>query len=129
MSNNQLAQLVIRVGLGINMLMHGLVRIPKLTTFVAKTGAGFSNTILPPLLTNAFLYTLPFLELACGILILIGGQFIRWGYALGGAIIGLLLFGTTLKEDWGGAANQMIYVIAFYMALRGLDGSSRSRHR
>ncbi|WP_338870176.1 DoxX family protein [Spirosoma sp. SC4-14] len=129
MSNNQLAQLVIRIGLGINMLMHGLVRIPKLTTFVSKTGAGFSTTILPTILTNAFLYTLPFLELTCGLMILLGGQFIRWGYALGGAIIALLLFGTTLKEDWGGAANQMIYVIAFYMALRGLDSSSRSRHR
>ncbi|QHW00718.1 DoxX family protein [Spirosoma endbachense] len=129
MTNNQLAQLVMRIGLGINMLMHGLVRIPKLTTFVAKTGAGFSKTILPEILTNAFLYTLPFLEFASGVLILIGGQFGRWGYVLGGAIIGVLLFGTTLKEDWASAGNQMIYVIAFYLALRGLDGNSRNRYR
>lgn len=129
MNNNQLAQLVMRIGLGINMLMHGLVRIPKLTTFVTKMGAGFSQTILPSFLTNAFLYTLPFLEFASGVLILVGGQFSRWGYLLGGCIIGALLFGTTLKEDWTGAGNQMIYVIAFYLALRGLGSSDRNRYR
>lgn len=129
MSTNQLAQLVIRIGLGINMLMHGLVRIPKLSAFVAKTGAGFANTVLPDVLTRAFLYTLPFVELTSGVLILLGGQFSKWGYTLGGLIIGALLFGTTLKEDWAGAGNQLIYVIAFYLALRGLDESRRGSFR
>lgn len=129
MSNNQLAQLVIRIGLGINMLMHGLVRIPKLNAFVAKTGASFANTFMPPLLTKAFLFTLPFVELVIGILILVGGQFGRWGYLLGGVLISVLLFGTTLKEDWDGAGNQLIYVVAFYLALRGLDSPGRSRFR
>ncbi|MFD2936925.1 DoxX family protein [Spirosoma flavum] len=129
MTNTQLAQLVIRIGLGINMLMHGLVRLPKLTAFVDKTEAGFASTILPTLLTKGFLYTLPFAELAIGILILLGGQLIKWGYFAGGITIGALLFGTTLKEDWSGAGSQMIYVIAFYLALRGLDSSGRSRSR
>lgn len=127
MTNGQLSRLVIRIGLGINMLMHGLVRIPKLNAFVAKMEAGFATTILPPILTKAFLYTLPFVELSLGILILLGGQFIRWGYFLGGLTISVLLFGTTLKEDWAGAGNQLIYVIAFYLALRGLDESARRR--
>lgn len=127
MTNAQLAQLIMRLGLGINMLMHGLMRIPKLGTFVAKTGAGFANTILPSLLTKAFLYTLPFIELASGVLILLGGRFSRWGYFLGGLTIAALLFGTTLKEDWGTAGTQMTYVIAFYLALRGLDESGRGR--
>ncbi|GAB2514414.1 DoxX family protein [Spirosoma aerophilum] len=129
MTNNQLAQLVIRLGLGINMLMHGLVRIPKLSAFVAKTEAGFASTLLPALLTRAFLYTLPFLELVTGILILLGGQFIRWGYFLGGLIIAALLLGTTLKEDWASAGTQMIYVIAFYLGLSGLDSAGRGRFR
>ncbi|RYC71822.1 MULTISPECIES: DoxX family protein [Spirosoma] len=125
MTNTQLAQLVIRLGLGINMLMHGLVRIPKLSAFVAKTGAGFANTILPAILTNVFLYTLPFVEFASGVLILLGGQFSRWGYFIGGLTISALLFGTTLKEDWQSAGTQLIYVIAFYLALRGLDDRGR----
>ena len=129
MRNSQLAQWVMRIGLGVNMLMHGLVRIPKLTAFVTKTAAGFAQTILPPVLTKAFLYTLPFVELTTGILILLGGQFSRWGYLLGSLVIGALLFGTTLKEDWNGAGTQMIYVIAFYLALRGLDEPGRGRFR
>jgi thiosulfate dehydrogenase [quinone] large subunit len=125
MSANQLAQLVIRLGLGINMLMHGLVRLPKLNTFVAKTSAGFTATILPELLIKAFLYVLPFAEFSSGLLILLGGRFSKIGYTLGGLIISALLFGTTLKEDWAGAGNQLIYVIAFYLALRGLEDNSR----
>ena len=127
MSSTQLAQLVMRIGLGINMLMHGLVRIPKLNTFVAKTAVGFANTFMPEVVTKGFLYTLPFVEFIIGVLILLGGQFIKWGYLSGGVLIGLLLFGTTLKEDWTGASTQMIYVIAFYLALRGLDSSGRRR--
>ena len=129
MNTSQLAQLVMRIGLGINMLMHGLVRIPKLNTFVAKTAAGFAHTILPEILTKAFLYTLPFVELTSGILILLGSQFSKWGYFIGGLTIGALLFGTTLKEDWAGAGTQLIYVIAFYLALRGLDTPGLNRYR
>lgn len=129
MNSSQLAQLVIRLGLGISMLMHGLVRIPKLSKFVAKTSAGFANTILPEILTKAFLYTLPFVELVSGVLILLGGQFSKWGYFIGGLTIGALLFGTALKEDWDAAGTQVIYVIAFYLALRGLDTSARNRYR
>lgn len=129
MNTNQLAQLVMRIGLGITMLMHGLVRIPKLSQFVSKMGAGFAHTILPGMLTKAFLFTLPFVELTSGILILLGGQFSKWGYFIGGLTIGALLFGTTLKEDWTTAGTQLIYVIAFYLALRGLDTPGRNRYR
>ncbi len=127
MKASQLAQLVMRIGLGINMLMHGLVRLPKLGAFVAKTKAGFAGTVLPESLTQAFLYALPFVEFSSGVLILLGGQLGKWGYFIGGLTIGALLFGTTLKEDWAGAGNQLVYVIAFYLALRGLDEPGRSR--
>jgi thiosulfate dehydrogenase [quinone] large subunit len=126
-SGSQLSRLVLRLGLGINMLMHGLVRIPKLPEFVAKTSTGFADTVLPAALTAGFLYILPFAELSCGLLILLGGQFSKWGYTLGGLIIAALLFGTTLKEDWAGAGNQTIYVLAFAYALRTLDTTSRRR--
>lgn len=127
MSANQLARLVMRLGLGINMLMHGLVRIPKLNAFVARTGAGFAGTVLPQVLIKPFLYALPFVELTSGVLILLGGQFSKWGYFIGGLTIGALLFGTTLNEDWSTAGTQLIYVIAFYLALRGLGEPGQLR--
>ncbi len=55
LSGSQLSRLVLRLGLGINMLMHGLVRIPKLPAFVAKSSAGFADTLLPEFLTTGFL--------------------------------------------------------------------------
>lgn len=127
MNASQLAQLVMRIGLGINMLMHGLVRIPKLGGFVHKTAAGFAGTILPDVLTRVFLYGLPFVELASGVLILLGSPLSKWGYFVGGLTIGALLFGTTLKEDWTTAGSQVVYLIAFYLALRGVDGPTRGR--
>ncbi len=125
LSGSQLSRLVLRLGLCINMLMHGLVRIPKLPAFVAKSSAGFADTLLPEFLTTGFLYVLPFAELTCGLLILLGGQFSKWGYALGGLLIAALLFGTPLKEDWATAGIQTIYVIAFAYALRTIESSRR----
>ncbi|CCH55331.1 DoxX family protein [Fibrisoma limi BUZ 3] len=127
LSATQLAQLIIRLGLGINMLMHGAVRIPKLNAFVNKMAGGFADTILPDVLARSFLYVLPFVELTSGLLILLGGRFSKWGYFIGGLVIAALLFGTTLKEDWGTAGTQLVYVVAFYLALRGLDVPDHQR--
>jgi len=126
-TTNQLAQLVIRLGIGINLLMHGLTRLPDLPGFVTKMAPGFAETILPAALTRGFLFGLPFAELLAGLLILLGGRTIKWGYFLGGLIICALLFGTTLKQDWAGASTQMIYLIAFYLALRGLEPTDSNR--
>jgi thiosulfate dehydrogenase [quinone] large subunit len=112
---------ILRFGLGINMLTHGLVRLPKLNGFATKMAAMFTDTWLPQALVKPFLYVLPFLELTAGILILIGGKASRAGYLLGGAIMAALLFGTTLREDWNTAGSQMIYVIAFAIALHFYD--------
>ena len=106
------ALFILRLGLGINMLMHGLVRIPKLNTFVFKMATGFTDTLLPEIIIKPFLFMLPFLELSVGILILVGGKAGQYGFALCGLLLAALLFGTTLKEDWGTAGTQMIYVLA-----------------
>ena len=106
------ALFILRLGLGINMLMHGLVRLPKLNVFVSKMAAGFSDTLLPPIVVKPFLFTLPFLELSAGILILMGGKAGQYGLALCGLLLAALLFGTTLKQDWNTAGTQMIYVLA-----------------
>ncbi|TZF86325.1 DoxX family protein (plasmid) [Pedobacter sp. BS3] len=104
--------LILRIGLGINMLMHGLVRIPQLQEFAEKTALTFHGTFLPFPLIKLFLLVLPFMELATGLLIIFGGKWSRNGFVLCGIILCLLLFGTTLKEDWNTAGLQLIYMIA-----------------
>ncbi|MGV3588445.1 MAG: DoxX family protein [Adhaeribacter sp.] len=106
------ALFILRLGLGINMLMHGLVRLPKLNAFATKMAAGFEGTFLPTALAKPFLLILPILEFLAGVLILAGGKYGRYGLILCGLILGALLLGTTLKEDWGTAGTQLIYVLA-----------------
>ena len=77
LTNGQLASLLLRVSLGINMLLHGAVRLPNLLANVQKMAAGFADTILPPLLTQGFLYGLTFAEILIGLAILLGGPFGR----------------------------------------------------
>lgn len=108
---------IFRIGLGINMLMHGLVRIPNLSGFVNKMLPMFADTFMPTALTSAFLHALPFIEALVGVMILIGGQLSRIGYILGGVLIAVLIFGTDLRQDWATAGQQMIYIIAFGLAL------------
>lgn len=108
---------ILRIGLGVNMLMHGIMRIPKLNAFVTKAAIPFQDTFLPPALVNIFLSTLPFIEALIGVMILIGGKISRVGYIAGGLLITLLIFGTDVHQDWALAGQQMIYLLTFAIAL------------
>src|SRR5690606_6987877 len=119
MTNPQLALLILRLGLGVNMLMHGLTRIFNLGSFAEKMASGFNETVLPEPLVLAMGYFIPVAELLIGLLIL-SGFWLRWAVFAGGLLMAMLLFGTTLKQDWGTAGSQMIYVLCFYFLLRHL---------
>ena len=114
----QLAYLIFRITLGINILIHGLGRIlgPGAAGFAAKTAAEFANTPLPAALVHLFLIVLPFAEAMLGTLILLG-LFLRWALALGGLLIATLVFGTALRSDWNIVGIQMIYAITYFLLL------------
>jgi thiosulfate dehydrogenase [quinone] large subunit len=108
---------ILRFGLGIDMLMHGIVRMPDLTGFVAHSSTGFKTSFLPEALVTAFLYVLPFIEALIGLLILIGGNIGRLGFIAGGFLMAILLFGTASHQAWDLASQQVIYLMAFTFAL------------
>ena len=112
---------LLRIGMGIDMLVHGLIRLPILTTFVSKSAVKFESTPLPSVLVTAFLYAIPFIEIALGVLILWGGKIGRLGLVGGGLFISVLLFGTAVKQEWNVAAEQVTYLIAFALALHFHD--------
>ncbi|WP_019987601.1 DoxX family membrane protein [Rudanella lutea] len=117
LTNGQLAALILRIGLGVNMFLHGAVRLPNLSATVDKMAAGFGDTILPDVVTKGFLYSVSFIEILIGLAILVGSPFGRWGYFAGGLLMTVLMFGTSLKMDWATVATQVVYLIAFYLAL------------
>jgi len=115
---------IMQIGLGVDMLMHGLVRIPNLPAFVAHSTSSFKTSFLPDTLVTPFLYVLPFIEAIIGILILVGGKTRRLGFIAGGLIITVLLFGTATHQAWDLASQQLIYLVAFAVALMFHDSES-----
>ncbi len=120
-SGRDLALLVMRLGMGVNMLLHGLVRLPKLGRFSDKVVADFANTLLPAFFVRPFAYVLPVLEFGVGLVILLGGRFLAHGLFGGGLLITLLMVGTSLREDWTTLGSQVIYLLAFAFALSLTD--------
>ncbi len=110
-----LAFLAFRLALGINMLLHGLTRLPVLNEFAAKLVVQFQDTLLPAAMVRAFAYSLSFIEAAIGLFLLVG---FRTGWTLFAAnlLMGALMFGTALRQDWATLGTQLIYATAFFLA-------------
>ena len=116
---------ILRFGLGIDMLMHGAVRLLNLPAFVEHSSASFKTSFLPLQLVTMFLYILPFIEGIIGLLILIGGKAGRIGLIGGGFLMSVLLFGTASHQDWPAASQQVIYLTAFAIALSFHDKEAK----
>ncbi|MGP0073377.1 MAG: DoxX family protein [Bryobacteraceae bacterium] len=116
--DHQLAYLVFRLTLGINILVHGAGRIfgPGAEAFATTTAAEFTKTALPAGMVHAFLIVLPFAEVVLGVLTTLG-LFTRWALTLGGLLIASLVFGTAMRSDWNTVGVQMIYAITYYLLL------------
>jgi uncharacterized membrane protein YphA (DoxX/SURF4 family) len=118
MLDRQLAYVVFRLTLGINILVHGACRIfgPGAEAFATTTAAEFSKTALPAGMVHAFLFVVPFAEVVLGVLTTFG-LFTRWALVLGGLLIAALVFGTAMRSDWTTVGVQMIYAIIYYLLL------------
>jgi thiosulfate dehydrogenase [quinone] large subunit len=116
--DQQLAYVVFRLTLGINIFVHGAGRIfgPGAEAFATTTAVEFSKTPLPAGMVHAFLIVVPFAELALGALTTLG-LFTRWTLTLGGLLITALVFGTAIRSDWNTVGVQMIYAITYYLLL------------
>tara|TARA_R100000935_G_scaffold13736_4_gene27511 strand:- start:85094 stop:85519 length:426 start_codon:yes stop_codon:yes gene_type:complete len=132
LTNEQWAFFVARITIGINMLVHGLVRIPKLSKFAEGLTKEFSETYLPEILVAPFAHVLPFIELTLGILLVLGWK-TKFASVASGLLIAVLLFGMAMQEDWGGVGNLMVYAIFFFLLIKNLehnaiaiDGKSRA---
>jgi uncharacterized membrane protein YphA (DoxX/SURF4 family) len=109
---------IFRLALGINIFIHGMVRIfgPGPAEFASKTAGTFASTPLPSWAVHGFLLALPFVESALGIFLILG-LFTRWALAAGGLVMICLIFGTGVRSDWQIVGIQMIYSIAYFLLL------------
>lgn len=121
--NTQVAYLIVRVAVGVSMLGHGLVRLPKLQGFSAWMLKTFENSLLPEIMVLPFSYALPIAEFLLGILLVLG-LFTRIASIVGAMVMILLIFGTTLIENWGALVPQFIHVAFFAFLVQYIDRNS-----
>jgi thiosulfate dehydrogenase (quinone) large subunit len=114
--DRRLAYLLLRLTLGINILLHGAVRLPALGAFAEGMVQQFTDTPLPAVAVRLFGLVLPFLEAAIGLLLTIG-LWTRGALVAGGLVIVVLVFGTALRSDWETLSIQMLYAIIYYLLL------------
>jgi thiosulfate dehydrogenase [quinone] large subunit len=112
MDDRALARALLRVTLGINLLVHGLVRMPKLAAFAGGMVRDFGPTFLPSQAVHGFARALPFAEAVLGTLIAVG-LWQRSALAAGALLMLALIFGTALLQRWDTLTQQMIYSLIY----------------
>ncbi|WP_300433884.1 DoxX family protein [Christiangramia sp.] len=116
MDNKQLAYFLARITLGINLFIHGLVRIPKLEAFANGIIKGFEDSMLPEILVTPIAYAIPFIEGILGIFLLFG--VLARKTLIGAAIFMIILIaGSAFKEDWGTVGTQMLYSLYIFFLI------------
>lgn len=118
MSGRTYGYVVLRITLGVNMFVHGAVRIfGDYTGFVQWVTDSFQHTILPLTFVRIWAYVLPHIEAIIGICLLLG-LFTAQALIAGGLLMAALVFGMGLKQNWDTVSMQMVYALIFYVLLR-----------
>jgi len=122
---NKLSYLIVRLTIGMSMFGHGLVRIPKLYAFSEGMITNFSESLLPEVIVLPFSLVLPFLEFIIGAFLLLGYK-TSWFAQAGGFLMVILIFGTSMIENWGALPSQLIHSAFFVVLLQFLPANQLS---
>jgi thiosulfate dehydrogenase [quinone] large subunit len=117
-SDASLAYAIFRLTFGVNICFRGVARIfiLGLDNFAAGMMKQFSATPFPAAFISAFAHTLPWIETAIGIMLILGLK-TRLVLIIGGLMMTCLTFGTMILQDFTLAWLQLTYAIAFFLLL------------
>jgi thiosulfate dehydrogenase [quinone] large subunit len=122
---NTTSFLLLRLGIGISMFGHGLVRLPKLAEFSKWMVNSFEKSLLPSAIVTPFSYTLPILEFGIGTLLILG-LLTKQALLAGSIVMLLLLLGTTLIENWEALPSQLIHLVFFAILIQFISSNTWS---
>jgi thiosulfate dehydrogenase [quinone] large subunit len=112
-----LGYFILRLSLGVDMLMHYVVRTWGVSKdFVPVTEKMFEGNLLPMSWVHTFLTILPYFEGLLGVLLILG-VLSRWAITAEGLLVTVLMFGTALRSDWTVVSHQMIYILFVFILL------------
>ncbi len=114
--DRQMGFALLRLILGVNMLGRSIVRLPELQSFAGGMADGFADTFLPHTFLIIYAHVIVFTETVIGVLLILGWK-TRWALAVMGLLLATLTFGIILQQNFGTAANIMIYSIAVGLLL------------
>ena len=116
-SDESVAYAILRLTLGVNICLRGVVRIAHGPAAFAQTLVKqMEATVLPPSLVYAFASTLVWVESAVGLLLILGLQ-TRLTLIVGGLMMTVLTFGTMQVENFQNAWLQLTYALVFFVVL------------
>jgi thiosulfate dehydrogenase (quinone) large subunit len=114
------AYVLLRVTLGLNICLHGVVRWSKgLHSFAESLVPMLANTPLPPWSVYDFGCVLPILEAVVGAAVLFGLQ-TRRALLAGSILMLVLMFGSSLREDWPTVGIQLTYAVVYCILIAGV---------
>ena len=114
------AYVLLRVTLGLDICLHGVVRWTKgLHSFAESLVPLFEKTPLPPWSVFDFGYVLPILEALVGAAVLAGLQ-TRRALQAGTILMLVLIFGSSLREDWSTVGIQLTYSVVYCILIAGV---------
>jgi thiosulfate dehydrogenase [quinone] large subunit len=108
---------LLRIALGLNICLHGVVRWAiGLSKFAEALQPMFQKTPLPVSSVYGFGFVLPIVETLVGACVLFGFQ---TGRALisGSVLMLVLMFGSTLRQDWPTVGIQLTYSLVYALLL------------
>jgi thiosulfate dehydrogenase [quinone] large subunit len=120
---NKTSFLLLRLGIATSMFGHGLVRLPKLNGFSHWMVGSFQKSFLPEAMVVPFSYALPIAEFVIGLLLLMG-LFTRQALIAGAVAMILLIFGTTMIENWDAIPTQLLHLIFFAVLLQFVQNNT-----
>jgi thiosulfate dehydrogenase (quinone) large subunit len=120
---DKFAYLIVRTGIALSMLGHGLVRIPQLSSWAEGMAEDFEGSLLPEAFVTPFFFILPFLEFLLGVFLILG-LFTRSSAIVGGFLMGGLIFGTCLIENYGSIPSQMIHLLLFVIVIQFIGANT-----
>lgn len=129
MNDKALAYTLFRVFMAINMFWHGAIRLgPAYSAFVEATQAQFAETWLPMWLVTLEARLIPGVEVAVGVLLLVGYK-TRWAIVAAMILMYTLVFGMIILQNWEIVARHLIYALCFYMLLHNIEFNEHSLDR
>jgi thiosulfate dehydrogenase [quinone] large subunit len=121
MSNQVLAYTMFRLFMGLNMFMHGAVRLgANYQVFIAWTQGVFAESWLPEWLVTLEARLIPGIEIIIGVMLLLGLK-TRVALVAAFALMATLVFGMIIVQDWELVSRHLIYAIALYLLMHNME--------